>query len=424
MSRQKSQKKSFASYFLKGILFSFGLFFTFAIVAVIGFLLYQSGYRPENLISKARSVSETVLFRQTEVKPLKDALNFTALQNPYLNKEFKLPTIKNQVFIHSAEQLLREITNANKSPIAVMLTLSEGVYTLDRTINITGDNIVLTSLSGLPEDVIIQGGILPNSGIGNILRVSGKNFILSGITLRNARNHLVQIAGESDADFPVIRDCILQDAYQQLIKVSYDRDRAPDISSDWGLIENCRLEYTEGIGPNFYIGGIDVIAGNGWIIRNNKLKDIASPFESLAQYAIHIWTNASNTLVENNIIEDCDRGIGFGLGHGSDHPAYAYSHRGGVIRNNLILHTNNDNPFSDVGIGLENSPGSIVIGNRIWLGGNYPNAIEYRFPSTRDVIISNNITNKAIRSRNGGEAELSDNITDARLDDILIGHEL
>ena len=98
-----------------------------------------------------------------------------------------------------------------------------------------------------------------------------------------------------------------------------------------------------------------------------------------------------------------------------------FSHRGGVIRNNLILHNNNNDLFADTGIILEDSADTLIENNRIWLGHNYPNAIEYRYSSTQNVIIQNNITNKAIVSRNGGKATLSNNKTNASLEAVLKG---
>ena len=220
----------------------------------------------------------------------------------------------------------------------------------------------------------------------------------------------------------MIRNCILQDGFQQLVKVSYDKSNKPELSSDFGLIENNIFRYTVGIGPNYYIGGIDIHAGNSWIIRNNKFNNIASPGRYIAEHAIHIWNNASNNLVENNVIEDCDRGIGFGLVQTTSIKNISYSNRGGVIRNNMIIHSDNNHPFSDTGIVLEDSAMTLIEDNKIWLGHDYPRAIEYRYPSTQGVVIRGNITNKRIASRDGGEAEVYDNITDADLETILAEH--
>jgi len=52
----------------------------------------------------------------------------------------------------------------------------------------------------------------------------------------------IQIAGEHNADYPVIRNCILQDSYQQLIKISYDKKERAEISADFGLIENSTFQ--------------------------------------------------------------------------------------------------------------------------------------------------------------------------------------
>jgi len=65
--------------------------------------------------------------------------------------------------------------------------------------------------------------------------------------------------------------------------------------------------------------------------------------------------------------------------------------------------------FHDVGIGLETSPNTKIYNNTIIV--SYPNAIEYRFASTTGVDIQNNLTNKLIRSRNGGQANVASNLT-------------
>lgn len=345
--------------------------------------------------------------------------NFTTALNPFSNSVYQPPADLKHIYINTISELKNEIIFANKSDGHVILELNDGIYQLDRTLDIQADHIVIKSKSGHPENVIIQGGNFKNAGVPVLIKVFSNYFSIDGITLQNAKAHLIQIAGEENADYPVIRNCILQDSYQQLVKISYDKKSRPGLSADFGLIENSIFQYTDGIGPNYYIGGIDLHAGNSWVIRNNIFKDIASPGHSISEHAIHAWTNSYNTIVENNVIEDCDRAIGFGLSNRNEHPSIVYQHRGGIIRHNLITHSRNNDHFADVGIILEDSADTVIEGNRIWLEHDYPNAIEYRFPTTHNVIIKNNITNKSIVGRNGGKASLTNNKTNAKKDEIL-----
>jgi hypothetical protein len=225
---------------------------------------------------------------------------------------------------------------------------------------------------------------------------------------------LIQIAGEQDADFPTLRNCVLQDGFEQLLKVSYNRNTK--VSSDNGLIDNCEFVYTAGIGPQYYIGGIDVHGGHNWVVRRSLFRGIASPGTRVAEHAIHFWNNTKDTLVEDNIIINCDRGIGFGM---TNRP-----NLGGVIQNNLILHTSNKHPNADVGIILEESPHTKILNNNIYLEHSYNNAIEYRFPSTVNVEIRGNLTNKAIRKRDGASAKLTKNKRSKVLIDYLTTKQL
>jgi hypothetical protein len=316
--------------------------------------------------------------------------------------------------INNSQQLYAAISIANKSG-NVHLVLLDGFYSVQNTLHIKGDHITLSSKSGNRHNVVISGqGMRKSREINNLIRVSGKYFTLDGITLQQAGNHLIQIAGEHNADFPTIKNCVLKDSYEQLFKVSYNRKTK--ISSDNGLIENCEFTYTAGIGPQFYIGGIDVHGGHNWIVRNNFFSNIASPSRMVAEHAIHFWNNTKNILVEKNTIVDCDRGIGFGL---DNRPT-----QGGIITGNLILHSNNAHPFADSGIIIEESPNTQVINNKIFLAHNYTNAIEYRFPSTINTLISGNLTNKSIRKRNGAKAILSNNTFSKDLSDYLSNEEL
>ncbi len=122
-----------------------------------------------------------------------------------------------------------------------------------------------------------------------------------------------------------------------------------------------------------------------------------------------MWNNSDNTLVERNLIINCDRGIGFGLG--TDR-----GNSGGIIRNNMVYHGPNTG-YSDVGISLESTPDAQVYNNTIFHEHNY-SAIEYRFDSTTNSSIINNLTNRAIAIRDINPEydtnEVTNNITTAQ----------
>ena len=328
---------------------------------------------------------------------------------------FSITETKQQIIqVNNEQQLYAAINLANQLG-HVHIILADGFYSVQYTLNIRNHYITLSSLSGKREKVVISGkGMKKTKGTDNLIRVSGQHFMLDGITLQQAGNHLIQIAGEENADYPILRNCVLKDGFEQLFKVSYNRKTK--IASDNGLIENCDFTYTAGIGPQFYIGGIDIHGGHNWIVRNNTFSNIASPSRMVAEHAIHFWNNTKSTLIEKNIIINCDRGIGFGL---ENRPTL-----GGIIRHNLILHSDNNHPFADAGIIIEESINTQILNNKIFLAHSYPNAIEYRFPSTKNITISDNLVNKRIRKRNWANADLSNNKFSKTLTDYLSSEKL
>jgi len=316
------------------------------------------------------------------------------------------------IIVSTADQLRTVIADLNSQPDAgaVEILLRDGVYDLTygdpNYLLIERNNLTVRSQSGNRDSVIITGDEMSETGIVPVIfLILSHHFTVRDLTMQRVVTHCVQVGGEHDADYVTIKNCVIRNAYQQLVKISYN-ESTPGISGDYGLLEGCLLEYTAGIGPEWYIGGIDGHHANNWIVRNNLFRNIISPSEDVAEHAVHFWSDSLNTLVEQNLIINCDRGIGFGLGD--------RGHKGGIIRNNMIYHdANNPGGFADVGIGLERCPNAQVYNNTILLMHAYPNAIEYRFTQTTNVLMANNLVNKAIQSRDGGEAVLSANITDA-----------
>jgi hypothetical protein len=309
--------------------------------------------------------------------------------------------------VATADELERAVVSANRSGGYVDIVLARGTYTLSHTLEVLAPHVTLEGPPGARASAIVQGDSMSASArVGNLIRVAGAYFILRDMTLRRSRWHLIQIAGEDGAEAPVIRDCILEDSYEQMLKVSV-RAARPQMTSDGGLVENCTFQYTAGVGPEFYIGGIDAHGAKHWTVRNNVFRDIASPSRSVAEFAVHFWDGSADDLIERNLIIDCDRGIGFGL--------KGKPNRGGIIRNNMIYHAPGAG-FADVGIALADSPGTRVYANTVFLESDYPRAIEYRFPDTRDVLIADNLTNRDITSQTGATGRMTHNVIDASAD--------
>lgn len=300
--------------------------------------------------------------------------------------------------VGSVSELNSAFQLANQSGGNMTILIEDGTYNIASTASypyITASNLVIRSVSGNRDGVILTGqgmqDVTPNTEIG--IYLVGDNITVADLTIKDVGNH--GIAMNSDNHF--IHNVRIQDTYEQMIKgnsVGGENDN---------IVIQCSLfEYTAGIGPQWYIGGLDIHAGTNCLVRDNVFLDIASPSQSLAEHAVHFWDNSEGNIVERNIMVGCDRGVGFGLGSSPN--------EGGIIRNNMIVNDGSD-PFHDVGIGLETSPNTQVYNNTIHIA--YQNAIEYRFEATTGVLITNNLTNRPITSRNGGQATLLTNYEDA-----------
>jgi len=304
--------------------------------------------------------------------------------------------------VSSASALANAVNTANGSGGGTTIALADGTYTLGDTLTIKVPNVSITGQSGNRAAVIIQGDAMSASAtVKNLIKVSASNFTITNVTLQKSGWHLIQVGGESNADGTVIRNVVFRDAWEQMLKVSIDQANYA-VTGDNGIIENSVFEYTAGIGPQYYIGGIDVHGGKNWVVRGNTFRSIISPSQTVAEFAIHFWNQSADALVEKNIIVNCDRGIGFGLdGRGNSR---------GIIRNNMIYHSAGNGSFADTSIYLDQSPGTQIYNNSIYMENSYPRSIEYRFAESSGVLIVNNLSNRPAGARDGASATEGSNV--------------
>ena len=245
--------------------------------------------------------------------------------------------------------------------------------------------------------VVIRGDGMDGK-VSHVFQVTADDFTLGDVTIGWVRNHAIQVHGERGVRNTRIHNVRLVNAREQLLKISQNRAK-PDIRADGGIVEWSSFEFADGYTAQSYAGGISAIGAANWVVRHNRFDGIRSPRGRATGPAILFWQGAENTRVESNIITRSDRGIQFGLGRGG--------HRGGIVANNFV------HVQTDVGIGLEGAVEAKVYNNSVFVK-NYPNAIEYRFEETQRVEIANNLVNRRIVSRDGGQASLQANVERAR----------
>lgn len=298
-------------------------------------------------------------------------------------------TIGAIVEVTTAQEFRDAIYQANNSGGNMTILLADNTYEVASAESypyLTASNVVIRSKSGNRDAVILTGGGMRDLGpdrTENGIYAVGNNITIADLTIKDVGNHAIAVTGDN----LFVHNVKMQNIYQQMLK-----GNATGGGADKGTVQCSIFEYTAGIGPQFYLGGIDVHQADNWRVNDNIFKGIASPdYQLVAEHAVHFWRNSSNNIVERNVMINCDRGVGFGLGE-----QFGNGNSGGIIRNNMIFN-DGSNPNNDVGIGLEQSPGTKVYNNTIYI--TYQNAIEFRFGETSDVDIANNLTNKSITWR-------------------------
>lgn len=309
------------------------------------------------------------------------------------------------------------------------ILLLDGIYNMDagdavsRLVFAT-PGVTLRSLSGQRDAVVLDG----NYQTDELISIQASNVVIADLTVREAYDHPIHVSGNpSPITGTVLHNLRVVDPGQQAIKIN-------PVGQGWadnGTIECSAIELTDAGRPfirdSCYTGGIDAHAAWGWQVRRNRISGFWCP-AGLSEHAIHFWNASRDTLVEENVIVDCARGIGFGLLSVSGdrvypddpYPAVGYlGHIDGVIRNNFIAAADSDlfqsDSGFDAGIALEQSRNTWVIHNSVVSTAAPFSSIEWRFGNTL-VQLVNNLVSHNLRERDGNPQEvLAGNLEGAQL---------
>lgn len=294
------------------------------------------------------------------------------------------------------------------------IALADGTYALTAILQIHAPGVTLRSASGDAGAVILDAGY----AVPEAIQITAPDVTIGELTVTRAIDHPIHVFppdGGPDVTGLRIYGVHLIDGGEQFLKVNPNAAR--DAWVDGGVVQCSLFQMTDAGRPHVerspggcYTGGIDVHSARGWIVSQNRFVDIYCAGEGLAEHAIHFWVASRDTLVENNVIVNCARGIGFGLGDAGNGETRAYAddpypgvgyigHYDGIIRNNAIWA---DVPWFDTGIGLEQARGTRVVHNTVAsadAASGFFSSIDARFANSV-VGLDNNLTRR-ITERDG-----------------------
>ncbi|MGH7266414.1 MAG: right-handed parallel beta-helix repeat-containing protein [Candidatus Rokuibacteriota bacterium] len=287
--------------------------------------------------------------------------------------------------------------------------LRPGVYVLTSTLWLDGDvdHVAIRGSTDSCDAAVLVGRGMANADFGGVPHGiwigNARHVLVANLTIRDVYYHPVQLDPAAGAHAPRVYNVRMVDAGEQFVKSSADAQGGPGVAD--GVVEYSVMEYTT-TARSDYTNGVDVHTGANWVVRNNLFRNIRAPEGQLAGPAVLMWNRSVNTIVEGNLFLNVQYGIALGLD-----PGRLDDHAGGIVRNNVFHRSSAQS--GDVGIVVNNSAGTRVLHNTVILSGTYPNAIEYRFAATTGVDIRYNLTDAAVRQRDGASGTVSSNVTDA-----------
>ena len=159
---------------------------------------------------------------------------------------------------------------------------------------------------------------------------------------------------------------------------------------------------------------IDVVGGEGWVLRDNFIADFAKDGGDLTAYGAFLKGASTNGVFEGNLVicEWRHKGgyrVGLSFGGGGTDKAYmggaTDEHRHGIMRNNVVLNC----PEAE-GIYLNRASDSKIYNNTIYNAYG----ILARFPAASPSDIRNNIVSGAVATRAGATVTARNNAETGR----------
>lgn len=218
------------------------------------------------------------------------------------------------------------------------IVLAAGTYNLWQDVIVVTPQLTIRGATGNCLDVVLVGGGM-NAYASALegIQIQAADVTIRDLTVSECYYHAIHF--QNGANRALIRNVRTLNIGEQHMK------GVPTTTG--GVIEQCLMEQTktrlnDGVSrPDNYVGGIDIISGSNWTIRDNIARNIKGIAGGDA--AIFLWQNIYDCVTERNVLIGCTKGIAYGNPY---NPTNIYHAVGGIIRNNFVVHRSGN----DIGI--------------------------------------------------------------------------
>ncbi len=266
------------------------------------------------------------------------------LTQPWFPKALPLPPPKGEVLrVTTVDELFRAVETVK--PGGTIL-IAEGFYSLPRRLNLRVSGVTLRGETESPHRVILDGG---EHQLGELLAVTGgcTDVTIANLTVQNVRWNGIKLDTDTGIQRVRIYNCVLHNIWQRGVKgVRVPKERLEEWRPKECQVRFCLFyndrpksfaddpaDTPENFNGN-YIGGIDVMFADGWVISDNVFIGIQGRTRE-GRGAIFLWHDSRNCVVERNIIIDCD--VGIALGNSYRPPDIVVHCSNTIVRNNFVV---------------------------------------------------------------------------------------
>lgn len=349
------------------------------------------------------------------------------------------PGAGGMVMVDGNATTLRQVVSGVASGDEILL--QDGTYEMPEAgageytgIYFTTPDVTLRSESGNASAVVIDSGYVSQGDGSAPITIDAPGVVVADLTVQRSIFHLIHIW--TNGDGAIIHNVDMIDGGQQFLKSSVNDGTVDDVEvscSRFVMTPDGR-DNVWGYGPQdggtaCYTGGIDTHNARDWYVHDSyfdgiycdetgvqrpahgqfpEQRDNMTYNGGLAEHGIHMWDSeqGSGHVIARNRIVDCARGIGIGL---------VDTVYGTWVVNNMVSSVHAGNGEHDVGIIVERAVDTLVAHNSVVMShpDAYPNAIEYRWPETQDLVLHGNLTNRAITARDNATADVLDDLASA-----------